>query len=193
MNMRTLAKKAIKEQIGQTAFTLFKKNGYDKTTVGMIADAMGMSARTYFRYYSSKEDVLLEPTFAFRERFIEGLKLKLRSEDIWDVLENLLADNALNCTAQKDNEFQNLIRETPTLFARQLQVFEEMLAEASDLYISQEDKKLSRHTVNALIRSAFSCLQAVQSLTHGETSREEFSNLMADMKPAFLEGVDKIN
>ncbi len=186
MNTRTLAKKAVKEQIALAAYELFQKNGYDKTTAEAIASATGMSTRTFFRYFPTKEDVLMERTYTFRERFIEGFMEQLKSEDIWDALKNLLAEYALNCAGSEENDIQAFIRTTPALVTRQFEIFEGLLSESTDWYVSKHHNALSWHTVNAIIRSAFSCLQAIQSRQPEKISYQAFNDLMTQMKPVML-------
>ena len=43
--------------IEQAAFTLFAERGFARTTLDAIADAVGVSRRTLFRYYQSKNDI----------------------------------------------------------------------------------------------------------------------------------------
>lgn len=43
--------------IEATAFTLFDRQGFEDTTVEDIAQAVGVSRRTLFRYYPSKNDI----------------------------------------------------------------------------------------------------------------------------------------
>lgn len=186
MNTRTLAKKALKEQIALAAYELFQKNGYDKTTVEAIAIATGMSTRTFFRYFPTKEDVLMEQTNTFREHFIEGFMKQLESEDIWDAMKNLLSEYALNCASRQERDIQAFIRATPALVTRQFEIFEGLLSEATDWYVSQHPNAFSWHTVNALIRSAFSCLQAIQGGQPGKKSHKAFNDLMTEMKPVML-------
>lgn len=40
------------------AARLFERRGYGQTTIADIASAAGVSARTFFAYFDSKEDVL---------------------------------------------------------------------------------------------------------------------------------------
>ena len=43
----------------QAAITLFLDRGYDRTTIDDIANRAGVSARTFFRHFDAKEDVLI--------------------------------------------------------------------------------------------------------------------------------------
>ena len=47
-----------RRELERVALDLFARNGFAATTVDDIARAAGISRRTFFRYYSSKEDVL---------------------------------------------------------------------------------------------------------------------------------------
>lgn len=47
------------ERIAEAGLKLFLKNGYDGTTLEAIAAAAGISRRTFFAYFRSKEDVLI--------------------------------------------------------------------------------------------------------------------------------------
>lgn len=46
----------------RAAIRLFRQHGYEATTVDDIASAAGCSRRTFFRYFGTKEDVLLLET-----------------------------------------------------------------------------------------------------------------------------------
>ena len=48
-----------KQMVQKEALRLFADKGYDQTTVDDIAHAAAMSSRTFFRYFPSKEDVVL--------------------------------------------------------------------------------------------------------------------------------------
>jgi AcrR family transcriptional regulator len=54
-----------KGEIGAAARALFLEVGYDATTVAAIAASAGVSERTFFRYFPTKEHVALEHLAAF--------------------------------------------------------------------------------------------------------------------------------
>src|ERR1700676_83130 len=46
-------------RIAETGLKLFIANGYEATTLEAIAEAAGISRRTFFYYFKSKEEILL--------------------------------------------------------------------------------------------------------------------------------------
>jgi AcrR family transcriptional regulator len=49
----------------EAALNLFSANGYDATTTDQIAESAGVSPRTFFRYFPTKESVLFFGEFDF--------------------------------------------------------------------------------------------------------------------------------
>jgi AcrR family transcriptional regulator len=58
--------------IQEHALRLFEAQGYDQTTVDQIAAAAEVSPSTFFRYFPSKEDVVI--TDPYDDALIEGLR-----------------------------------------------------------------------------------------------------------------------
>ncbi|MFD0364617.1 mycofactocin system transcriptional regulator [Nocardia sp. GCM10030253] len=61
------------DELERAAFELFDQHGFDATTVEAIAAAVGISKRTFFRYFGSKNDVVWgdfgKQLHVMRERF----------------------------------------------------------------------------------------------------------------------------
>jgi AcrR family transcriptional regulator len=66
-------RRVTRDHIESTALKLFAERGYDATTIEDIAQAAGMSARTFFRYFATKEDVVFADHVDELERFTSAL------------------------------------------------------------------------------------------------------------------------
>ncbi|MCU1364435.1 MAG: mftR 5 [Ilumatobacteraceae bacterium] len=67
-------------EIARRAIDLFVERGYDDVTVDEIAVAAGISARTFFRYFPSKSDVLREHQRHLFDRLTRALTARPASE-----------------------------------------------------------------------------------------------------------------
>lgn len=56
--LRERKRQATRQRIAETALRLFLVNGYEQTTLDTIAAEAGISRRTFFSYFKSKEEIL---------------------------------------------------------------------------------------------------------------------------------------
>jgi len=107
----------VRETIAHAAWDLFAAEGYEPTTVAEIARAAGVSRRTFFRYFSSKEDVVMGTTDALAEDLLASFARRPPDEPplaaihgaLRPVLESRLAD------ASEARAIVRLLRESRTL------------------------------------------------------------------------------
>ena len=65
MGHRETKARKTRKRIFSEASQLFKRDGYDQTTMEAIAEAAEVSIRTLYRYFLSKDQILLDPLFGF--------------------------------------------------------------------------------------------------------------------------------
>jgi len=73
--LRARKKRELKDEISRQAMKLFIHNGFDQTTIEQIVDPLGVSKRTFFRYFDTKEDLI----FAWYEELTGELVQSLDS------------------------------------------------------------------------------------------------------------------
>ncbi|MGH2849297.1 MAG: TetR/AcrR family transcriptional regulator [Solirubrobacteraceae bacterium] len=55
------------------AIVLFDQQGYEVTTIAQIAEAAGLTKRTFFRHFSDKREVLFSGSQELEHRWLEGM------------------------------------------------------------------------------------------------------------------------
>jgi AcrR family transcriptional regulator len=82
-SLRQIKTDAVAASIAATALALFDEKGFDGVTVDEIAAASGISRRSFFRYFATKEDIVVSGHAAFGDRIIERVTARPQDEDVW--------------------------------------------------------------------------------------------------------------
>lgn len=136
IGLRERKKARTKAAIQQQALRLFREQGYENTTIEQIAEAAEFSPSTFFRYFPTKEDVVmydnLDPLMiaAFQEQPPELSPVQALRAAMHDVFSQLPSEEM-----QELRERFDLILAVPELrsrlldeFSRTIQMAAEMLA-----------------------------------------------------------------
>ncbi|MCD0452770.1 TetR family transcriptional regulator [Actinocorallia sp. API 0066] len=79
--LRELKKRRTRLALVDAALELFLSRGYEKTTIDEIVAAVPVSQRTFFRYFATKEDVILGFVADFDDRTVAAVRARPRAED----------------------------------------------------------------------------------------------------------------
>jgi AcrR family transcriptional regulator len=90
---RERKKRQTREAMIDVALDLFVRRGYEATTIRAITDAVDVAERTFFRYFSSKEDLVISVVQQDIERMIEALRRRPAEEAPVIALRNAFHDS----------------------------------------------------------------------------------------------------
>ncbi|MFD0368491.1 TetR/AcrR family transcriptional regulator [Streptomyces sp. NPDC127114] len=86
--LRERKKQRTRDALIRVALELFTTQGFERTTVDEIADAVDVSQRTFFRYFATKEDVAFAVQQMVEERFVRALAERPPEEGPFDAMRN---------------------------------------------------------------------------------------------------------
>jgi AcrR family transcriptional regulator len=80
------SRQAVREKVVETGMRLFVDQGFDATTMTQIAEDVGISSRSLFRYFATKEDLVLGKVTPQGEVVAAALASRPSDESPWDAL-----------------------------------------------------------------------------------------------------------
>ncbi|MDT0479824.1 TetR family transcriptional regulator [Streptomyces doebereineriae] len=120
---RDIARAAVRAELAQVAFELFRREGFDKVTLDDLAAAAGVSRSTFLRYFGTKEDAVLGAFEGQDRKVADALRARPADEDDWTALRR-----ALDAVIGRYHEdpagalaTTRLVYDTPSLCARHLE------------------------------------------------------------------------
>jgi AcrR family transcriptional regulator len=173
--VRARARRAMRAELADLALELFAERGYEETTVEDIARAAGLSKRSFFRYFPSKEDVVFGGVEAVAGEIAEEILARPAAEAPWDCLHQVLRRRQRDIHAsERELAGLTLIEATPSLRARLHQKRDAMRGEISDALRRRPGADLDAFTADVLTAASAAALDAVTRewlRTGGRTDR----------------------
>jgi AcrR family transcriptional regulator len=75
LGLRELKRQATRARIVEASLALFAAQGYEATTLDAVAAQAGISRRTFFHYFKSKEEILLSLQTGLGESLVAALQV----------------------------------------------------------------------------------------------------------------------
>ncbi len=147
-----------RQALEQAALRLFGEKGYDQTTVEDIAEAADVAVRTFFRYFSSKQDVLFGEVVTDR---ITRLRTELanRPQNEEPLASVIAVMNLLDFDAEEEKQVfarLELMRRQPTLVTRYLEIIDELRTAVMEFVAERTGLDPRRDLYPALVAGAWS-------------------------------------
>jgi AcrR family transcriptional regulator len=113
------SRQAVREKVVETGMQLFLERGFDATTTTQIAEEVGISSRSLFRYVATKEDLVLGHLEPQGEVVAAALAARPDGESPWDALRAAL-DSLRGPGYDEDHQLRltKMIYASPSLRAR---------------------------------------------------------------------------
>ncbi|MGH9040684.1 MAG: TetR family transcriptional regulator [Acidimicrobiia bacterium] len=107
-------------QLEEIALRLFDERGYDAVTIDDIAEEADVSRRTFFRYFSGKEEVLFADQAERADQLRRALAARPRHEPPLTALRNALMSLSAEYELDRDQLLRRarIMAGTPALLAR---------------------------------------------------------------------------
>lgn len=184
-----------KELIVNKAAFLFRKNGFDSTSMRELAENIGVEAPSLYNHIGSKNEILQKICFDTAEFFNSNLKTELESDEpAHKKLENLIRFhikkmiNNFDEVYVSDHEWRHLPDALLSNFLSQRKKYEECLVSLTKEAISKKDfKSLDPYVAVLTILSAVRGLQTWQKRKKNISAH----TLENDMVEHLLNGLKK--
>lgn len=123
VSMAQRKRQLVADELTQAALDLLADGGFDAVTVDEIAAAAGVSKRTFFRYFASKEDVVVQFLAALGAVMCEELAARPVGEAPSLALRHAVWRCVEDCAGHEDRarKVVRLVLSTPALLARFLE------------------------------------------------------------------------
>jgi len=190
--LREMTRQAVRAQLMTVAWDLFIRQGYDTTTVDEIAAAVGMSQRSFFRYFASKEDVVWVKFEKVGALLADALAGRPAGEDPWTALRRTF-DVIVDATESDPRHGLTLLRittQSPVLragLAEQQKQWHDLL---SPLVVERMATSVTGHDPRpaALTAAALACLNVANAVWLDSDGTESLRRLVDDAMRAVRPG-----
>ncbi|MCX5258783.1 TetR family transcriptional regulator [Streptomyces canus] len=186
--LRERKKQRTREALLRVAIELFTTEGYERTTVDDIADAVGVSQRTFFRYFAGKEDAALALDEMTVTRFVDAVRARPSHEpplealrqavlEGWDTLHEVVESVV---PVERFLAMYRVIESTPVLLAAHLRRSAEVEEVLTRVLAGRQGLDAATDPRPRLLVAVFSGVMRVterQWLTDGEFSLEAMREL----------------
>jgi AcrR family transcriptional regulator len=189
-SIRERTRRAVQGELLDVALDLFIEHGYDEVRVDQIAEAAGMSKRTFFRYFPSKDALLLGKYDKLGEDLAAALAARPAEEAPWPALRRMFDDVVEYVSdperAARSEAIDRMIQASDVLRAGYLDRMQRAQQRIVSVVIERSGGRIDELQAGAAVGAAFSAL----STAHAYAARS--STPLAEAVDAAMAAVSAI-
>lgn len=185
VGLREQTRRAVRYHITETAQKLFIERGYEATTIDEIATAVGMSRRSFHRYFANKEDIVVGKFDFVAEQMLTVLRDRPENEPTWVSLRRLfdLLVDYVDAPGKQQvaDPMQRMVFATPGLLASYLEKLQRLQEAVVTALCERAADRGEPYAENdpaprAVVAAAFGCLIAAQHAWLAGAGRTSFAD-----------------
>jgi AcrR family transcriptional regulator len=188
MGLREAKKLRTRQEIADQAMKLFAQRGFDAVTVAEVASAAGISEKTVYNYFPTKEDLFFDEVPAREAALVSTITGRRKGESILAALRSLQVAECPRLSSPGFAIFARIIEESTALQAKELEVmarFVHVLTGTlqAELAIDERDARIAAGLLVSIHRQLFRAARK-QALAgkHGPSATRR---LRADLDRAY--------
>jgi AcrR family transcriptional regulator len=184
LSLRERTRRAVRAELIECGMDLFASQGYEETTVAQVAQAAGMSERSFFRYFDSKHELALANQSEYGHELAARLALRPADEDVWTALRRAFDPivERIDRSDERPRRLIEMLHRTPELWRVQLSQRYEWAAELAPHIATHLEPLPTGSVVDprpaAIAASAVMCYQAALDAWLEAGGAVPFGNLL---------------
>src|SRR5262245_3714284 len=147
MGLRETKKVQTRQAIAAAAMGLFVTRGFDQVTVAEVARAAGVSEKTVFNYFPTKEDIFFDEVPERLEALTETIRQRGSGQSLVEAMHEQHAQQCGRLASPGFAHFARVIDESPALQAKEIEV----MAQFTDHLAATIHDELGVHPADAQI------------------------------------------
>ncbi|MBE1586980.1 TetR/AcrR family transcriptional regulator [Nonomuraea angiospora] len=184
---RERKKRQTRELLVNTAFRLFKEQGYEQTTVVQISAEADVAVKTFSNYFPSKEDVVFADIERSYEMALEVVEGRAPGERVPDLLVKTyervfyryMTDGPPVGDRELEDMYAQLIATVPAVQAKALHVMFNLQRKIADAFVKAFPDELDPIIASAAVGALMGAVQATGLASHrlGQSEEESVASL----------------
>ncbi|SDG52254.1 transcriptional regulator, TetR family [Pseudonocardia oroxyli] len=154
-------RRTVQDDIAAAAMDLFVEHGFDAVTMDEIATRAGISRRSLFRYFGTKEDLVLRSVAGTGESIAAALRARPRTEGPWAAVLAVAdeLESAPEWDPARERAIGRMCVETPALRARRAEKHQGWVdLFTPELAARPESAPVGESAAGAIAAAALACL-----------------------------------